>query len=277
MTVYLDTAFLLNSAVNALLLMASGRLGGGRLSWWRVFSAAALGGAYSVLALLPQLAFLSHALLKIAVSALMLLLCFGAQPKTLRLGGLFWALSACFAGAVLVAVRLFSPHLLVLGGGVFYPVSAFGLMLVAAAVYLIAHVAFSGLCLHPKSEIIPLTLTLGSRSACVRALLDTGNTLRDPLTNEAVTVVSFHVLQELLPYLHVEKADFLRPAQLAEKLHALAPQLKPRLIPYKAVGVQTGFLLAGKLQSGNRQILAAFSPNPVSDGGNYEALIGEAV
>lgn len=55
-----------------------------------------------------------------------------------------------------------------------------------------------------------------------------------------------------------------------------------RLLPYRAVGVGSGMLLAlkadavkvGKTDYGS--ILVALSPTPVSDGGGYQALIGTA-
>ena len=55
--------------------------------------------------------------------------------------------------------------------------------------------------------------------------------------------------------------------------------LRFRLIPYRAVGTRAGLLLAARCEvmerSGRaRRALAAFSPTPVSDGGNYQALTG---
>ena len=53
-----------------------------------------------------------------------------------------------------------------------------------------------------------------------------------------------------------------------------------RLIPYRAVGVERGLLLAlrlDKVQVGEEDrgpMLAALSPTPVSDGGSYRALLG---
>ena len=53
-----------------------------------------------------------------------------------------------------------------------------------------------------------------------------------------------------------------------------------RLLPYQAVGVDCGLLLALRLdrvrvgQEDYGSILVAFSPTPLSDGGTYSALIG---
>ena len=52
-----------------------------------------------------------------------------------------------------------------------------------------------------------------------------------------------------------------------------------RLLSYRSVGTQAGILLALRCETvaadgRRRSCLAAFSPTPVSDGGNYDALTG---
>ena len=53
-----------------------------------------------------------------------------------------------------------------------------------------------------------------------------------------------------------------------------------QLLPYRAVGVDCGLLLALRVDRvecrawRRRNCLTALSPTPVSDGGNYSALIG---
>ena len=57
--------------------------------------------------------------------------------------------------------------------------------------------------------------------------------------------------------------------------------LRARLVPYRAVGVSQGLLLAVRCERKGKKgkitpALAAFSPTPVSSGGDYEALTGGA-
>ena len=85
-----------------------------------------------------------------------------------------------------------------------------------------------------------------------------------------------------------EKAAPLLPcrlgeAELRDPVGALARMEgngRFRLLPYQAVGVECGLLLAvrldGAAMEGREQgpVLVALSPNPVSDGGGYRILIG---
>lgn len=279
MTVWAERVFFLNALLNFLLLLGSARLAGAPAPLRRLLPAASLGGVYAVLALVPALGFLQTAGMKLVAAAVMLLLAFGAERRTLRLGLIFWALAAAFAGLVLLCTQVFRTGLLVVGGSAYYPVSFFGLLLVAAAVYLAARLVFPRLLQHGGGQIVPLTLRLGTCELPLRALRDSGNTLCDPITGEAALVVDAQTAAELLPQADLTPARLSAPAALLPELAQRYPALRFRLLPYRAVGTSAGLLLAVRCElvdAGGRarRALAAFSPTPVSDGGAYHALTG---
>ena len=76
-TVYLDEVFLVNAAVNGLLLETSVRLTGGARSPGRLIGAAALGGVYAAAVWLPGLAGLASIPGQLAAWAGLCALCFG--------------------------------------------------------------------------------------------------------------------------------------------------------------------------------------------------------
>lgn len=113
----------------------------------------------------------------------------------------------------------------------------------------------------------------------VTALRDTGNTLQDPLTGRPVVVIQGEKLRELLPELPLgDRRALENPVELLR--NAGESDLRMQLLPYRAVGVERGLLLAVRMERaemGTRTIpncLTALSPTPVSDGGGYSALIG---
>ena len=131
-----------------------------------------------------------------------------------------------------------------------------------------------------RGELMPLTLTRKGRSVTLLALQDTGNTLRDPLTGRPVVVVEGEKIWELLPELsHMERTALSDPVALLERLGKWEG-VRYQLIPYRAVGVDCGLLLALRMDRAEwggwvcRNCLTALSPTSVSDGGNYSALIG---
>ena len=278
-TVYLDELFTLNTALNYLLLAGSARLGGGALRRWRLLLAAALGGVYAAAALVPGLGFLRAGGMKAVMAAVMLLTAFGVSVRTVRLGALFLALAFCLGGAAFLCAQALGGGVLLLPSGAYYPLSRTGLLALAGCGYLVAYIVFSRLAEHGGGEIARLTLTANGHSTELRALRDTGNTLRDPITNERVLVTDLHTAQALLPEATLSAEQLTRPGALITELSALYPQLRFRLIPFRAVGTQSGLLLAVRCtvtdgRGKTTQVMTAFSPTSVSDGGNFNALTG---
>lgn len=278
MTVYADVLFALNTCVNYLMLLVSARVAGAHIRRVRLALAGGLGGLYAVAALLPGLGVLQGVWMKALVWAAMLVVAFGATKKTLRLGLLFLAASFAFGGVVFALMQLLGAGVMVLPGGAFYPVSAGALLTLAGVTYLAAWLVFSRLGEHTGGQIVTLTLSLGAHSVTVRALHDSGNTLKDPITNEPVLVASWQTAAQLLPEANLQQAEFSDPAALLRRLAEQNPALRLRLVPYRAVGTQSGLLLAARCTAGQagrrRPALVAFSPTSVSDAGNYEALTG---
>ena len=224
MTVYADEAFLLNGAVDYLLLICAAKLGGGRIARLRLLAAALFGGLYAAAALFAPLGVLQGLPMKLVSLVIMLLIAFGAGRQTLRTGLLFLAAVCAFAGAAVLAAQLFGTGVLVLPGGTFYAVSVLGLLLLAGLLYMLCYTVFSCTAQH-GGEIRTMTLLYGGNQVPVRALHDTGCTLRDPMTGERVLVADADALRALLPDASIT------PAALALQMrrHAGGPDFVPAL------------------------------------------------
>ena len=110
------------------------------------------------------------------------------------------------------------------------------------------------------------------------ALRDTGNTLTDPVAGIPVLVAEGALLLPLLPPGTLMAGELADPVACMERLRDGPLAGRVRLLPYRAVGVERGLLLAlrpdGLWVNGERRdMLAALSPTPVSDGGGYGALL----
>lgn len=273
-TVYIDAVAVLNFLVNFLLLYATARLGAAAARMRRLALGALLGAVYAVCVYLPGLDWLRLFPFKLLCAGGMLVLSFGFKRSTLRLSAVFAAVSFVLCGAVYAIELLQGQAPQRWSNALFFPVSFFSLLLTSAAVALACRLLLPKLT-HATDSILPLTLALQNRRVHLSALRDSGNTLCDPVTGAKVLTVYWKSARGLLPpELPVSENDFAAPAVLALRLK----QLSPRLIPYRAVGVASGLLLAlpckimleKKCYTG----LVAFSPTPVSDGGAYDALTG---
>ena len=280
--VYIDSLFLLNFVVNYLLLLAAARLSGAVICRPALAAGAALGGGYAAAVFLPGMGFLVHPLCKLGAAVLMLLCAFGSSRRLLRTGLIFFAVAAAFGGGIF-AIELLGGRGLSLKNGIFYSAMDLKLILLSAAgCYVVISLVLRRVGGHTaRRELVPAVVTLGERKAMLTALVDTGNTLTDPATNRPVMVAEGEKLSSLFP------ADAVPgPAALSDPVSALEHMAdgplrgRCRLLPYQAGGVECGMLLAvrmDRVQVGTEDyggILVALSPNRLSDGGGYSALIG---
>lgn len=273
--VYIDLLFLLNLTANYLLLLAAGRMAGAVLARWRIGLGAAAGALYAALIFLPGLAWLAIWPCKLAAGVLMSLIAYGGEQHLLRVTILFFGASAALAGAVL-GLELLGSVPLTLENGVFYSqIDLRLLLLLFVACYFVLSLFFRRVGRHGGGELAHLEVTLDGGAVWLTALKDTGHTLSDPVTNRPVVVVCWRALEEILP----SWADPCDPIQSLERCHE-AGSRQAQLVPYRAVGVEHGVLLALRAQQvvadGKPlgRLLVALSPTPVDDGGGYQALIG---
>ena len=273
--VYVDLLFLLNLIANYLLLLAAGRIAGAALIRWRIGLGAAAGSLYAVLVFLPGLDWLAFGPCRLACGVGMVLMAYGGERYLLRLTVLFFGASAALAGAVL-GLELLGSVSLTLEHGVFYSrLDLRLLLLLFVTCYFVLSLFFRRVGRHASRELVRLEVTLEAGAAALTALVDTGHSLTDAATNRPVVVAEAQALAGLLP----SWADAAQPVRSLELCHA-AGSRQARLIPYRAVGVECGLLLALRAQGVKADgkslgpLLVALSPTPVDDGGTYHALIG---
>ncbi len=272
--VYIDLLFLLNLIANYLLLLAAGRIAGAVLLRWRIGLGGAAGALYAVLVFLPGMEWLAFWPCKLACGVLMALIAYGGEFHLLRVAVIFFGASAALAGAVL-GLELLGSVSLTLEHGVFYSrIDIRLLLLLFVACYFVLSLFFrrTG---QKDRELVRLEVVLEGGAASITALVDTGHSLVDSATNRPVVVAEAQALAGLLP----DWADAAAPIQSVERCHA-AGSRQARLVPYRAVGVECGMLLALRTQGVTvngkplGRLLVALSPTAVGDGSGYQALLG---
>lgn len=281
MVVYLDIVVALNGLLDYLLLSVCGRVTASPRNTKRLILAAAAGGIYAGASLLPGFTFLGSVFWQLIFGVCLCLLAFGPGRCLIRQSVVLFLLAAAFSGLVLVLTELFSAPGAMVGGRVYYPISLSVLLLTGGVAYSLMKWGLSRL-QHQGGDVADLEITLNGNRVQLTALRDTGNTLRDPISGCQVLVADWTVLRRLLPQTSLRREQFLEPAGLLEELSGKVSQSSFRLIPYKAVGVEHGLLLAlrpeeVKINGRREQLLVGFSPVEISDGGGYEALLGGVV
>jgi stage II sporulation protein GA (sporulation sigma-E factor processing peptidase) len=278
--IYIDSLALLNFIINYLLLLAAARVGGVPFRRPRLAGAALFGAAYAVMVWLPGFGFLAGLFWKAFSCAVMTFIAFGGvKPlRLLRLCLLFVAASFLLGGVVLALGMLAGTPS---SGGIPYmPVDFKTLFLTAGLSYAALTLAFKHFARHGGQEFADISAVWDERGIQVRALIDSGHTLTDPISGNEVIILDGQLALDLLPPRAAELLDsaLLRdPAGVMELMGSLHLGNRFRLIPFRAVGVDCGFLLAfrpdlvsvrGKKRRG---CLLGISPTPLAEG--IDALV----
>lgn len=253
MTVYLDMVVLLNFLVDGLLLMGTNRLTGYPAGWKRAAAGAAFGGAYAGICMLPDFCFLGNLLWRTVSLGVMAVIAFGWNSSAIRRGTVFVLLSMALGG---IAMGMSGDN--------------FATVLLAAAG--VAFLCAMGIQSPWKVQrYLPVELLWQGKQISLTALVDTGNTLRDPLTGQSVLVVGGDVAQQL----GISREILRDPisALLAGKVAGA------RLIPYRAVGQSGGMLLMVRfervlLDGKCASPMVAFAPEEIGRHNGYQALVG---
>lgn len=278
MVVYLDSLFLLNFGVDALLLSAARRLSRSGRSRLRTLLAAALGALYAAALFALPWAWLGHPLTRVALAVLMACICTGRSGRTGALLGLFLMLSLSLAGGVLL-LTLTGVGRMSSAAGVPVSLSDTQLLLLCAAGEYLLCSTVCALTRRNGSATVPVLLRCQGRTVLLRALVDSGNLLRDPLTGKPVLVVSREAAAGLFPPdLRPTDEDLRRAEALCTRLTRDWEPGRVRLLPYHAVGSAQGLLLAvrvDRMEVGGKRYdnrLAAISPDGFT--GGVQAIIG---
>lgn len=273
--VYIDLLILLNLTANYLLLLGAGRLSGAVLKRWRIGAGAAVGAVYAALLFVPGLEWLGFWPCKVASGVLMPLIAFGRERALFRVTLLFFGASAGLAGLVMAVESLGGAGLTVQNGVLYSDFDLRLLLLLFVGCYFVMSLFFRRMGAHCRREMTELRIVIQEQTIVLTALLDSGHTLTDPVTNLPVVIADASCITPLLSV----RVDPSRPVEGIKRCR-MAGISGARLVPYRAVGVDCGMLLAIKSASvaaGEKQLgglLIALSPNPVDDGGGYQALIG---
>ncbi len=257
MVVYLDIVVLLNILVDFLLLLSTNRLSGYPLGVKRCLLGAVIGGVYGGACLCPGLSFLQNWYWCIIALVGVTVVSFGWRPSAVRRGALFVMLSMTLGGFAAGLDRANIIPLILAGG----------------AIFLLCTVGFADSVRGIKYVNVELNWK-GNRYPLV-ALVDTGNTLKDPISGSQVLVVAPAVATEVFRLTQKQLNDPIDTIQNAG-ISGL------RLIPYRAVGCPNGMLLGMCLDSVvvNGKVVGkmiAFSPEGFGNDCCYQALTGGIV
>ena len=250
--VYVDVLFAVNLIINYLLLQACSVFINLKKKFLRIVSGAFIGACYAVLIFFPDFSVLYTTISKMLISMLILAAAYpfyslGSYIKTLFI---FYAVSFGFGGCVL-GVFYFSDVGAKLGAvysnGIFYFNLPWPVLLVSGGIFYLAvkmTSVFGKRINCSRSLKKKLYLYYKNNSAELVALLDTGNSLIDPISLTPVIVAEYKSIKTLFTKEVRDGLDRIETEDITWLVNELAEKgLTVRLIPFSSLGKENGMLL----------------------------------
>jgi stage II sporulation protein GA (sporulation sigma-E factor processing peptidase) len=250
--IYLDMVLAVNLVMDWLILWAVALCLRLPFSYMRITAGALIGALYAVALVLPSLGFLATFGIKILFSLVMIGVAFAwrSWQLYLRILGCFYLISFMAGGAVMgVAYLVKDAGAIATYNGVMALINfpAGWLLTGIGILVLISVIGASAYRKHFQKfqYSVPLTVCFEESTVAARALVDTGNHLRDPFSQSPVVIMEYGVLK---PFLPAELNCVLQAAKgkglegLGNVLRGTPWETRIRMLPFHSLGNRQGLL-----------------------------------
>lgn len=291
MTIYIDVVLVENLIMNSIILLATGLILKEKIKTIRILLASLLGAIYSVISYMSILEIYSSMILKIILSIVMIYIAFNPQTmkKMWKDVLLFYLTSFVFGGAAFALIYIVKPQDILMRNGLFlgtYPLKTIILGAIIAFVIIIAAFAMVKTKITKKDMFCEIEIGINGKKIETTAMLDTGNLLKEPITNTPVIVVEHTLLYDCIPKEILNHLDELLGGELDNIPEGVKEEYMAKLkcIPFSSLGKQNGMLLgirAEYVQIKNEEkeqkienIIIGIYNKSLTKRGEYRALLG---
>lgn len=291
MTIYIDVVLIENLLMNYIILYATGIVMKIKMKVVRLFLASLIGAVYSIVAYVSTFQIYSNIILKFILSIIIIYVAYNPQTAKKMWKELmaFYLVSFVFGGAAFALIYIVKPQEILMKNGLFlgtYPLKTVLLGAVVAFILIITVFAIAKNKIAKKDMFCDIKFKLNGKEIKTKAMIDTGNLLKEPITNTPVVVVEHTLLYDCMPkeiLNHLEDilgGDFEKvPEEIRLKYIS-----KLKLIPYSSLGKQNGMLLGIKpdflvIQEEENEeikdnIILGIYNKSLTKRGEYRALLG---
>ncbi|MCI8655424.1 MAG: sigma-E processing peptidase SpoIIGA [Clostridia bacterium] len=291
MTIYLDIVIIENLIMNYIILYATSIIAKKKIKHIRAFIASIIGTIYVIILYVTKLPIYSNIMSKLLLSIIMVYIIFKPENIKVLINNLllFYLTSFVFGGASTALIYLIKPEEILTKNGMFlgtYTLKTVflggivGLFLIAVTINIIRSK------ISKKDMFYNIKIYIEEKEIETRAMIDTGNLLKEPITNIPVIIVEHTLLynvieKEILNNLEeILSGNFEKiPNEIKNKYLS-----KLKVIPFKSLGKENGMLLGIKVDKvileneENRKVIdkaiIGIYNKSLTKRGEYRALLG---
>lgn len=286
MTVYIDIIFLENLFMNCIILFATAIILKNPIKILRILTSSIIGSIYAIIIYTSRLQIYSNIFVKIALSAVMVYVAFNPSKvkSFLKEIMIFYLTSFTFGGVTFALLYFVKPQNISFQNGVLIGVSPIKIIITGGLIgFIIITISFKNIKgkLTKKDMICDIKIIQKDKTKQMKAIIDTGNLLTDPITKAPIIIVEKDKLIDIFPKNILENTiNFIegKDVEMGEYLS------KIRIIPFKSLGKENGLLLGIKVdgviinyQNNDnfvKEVIVGIYEKKLSNNDSYSALIG---
>lgn len=254
MTIYIDVVLIENLCMNYIILFATGYILKEKRNSIRLILSALIGGIYSIIAYMQILDLYSNMGMKFLLSVIMVYIAYNAKniKKMARQIVMFYMVSFVFGGCAFALLYFVKPQEIIMQNGMYVGTYPLKIALLGGIVgFTIMTIAFKVVKakLRKKDMYCEIQIYLNEKNIKTKAMIDTGNMLKDPITRMPVIVVQKNVLYDIIPYKILDNLENIIGGDVPKELYEnenIQYISKFRVIPFSSIGKQNGLLLGFK-------------------------------
>lgn len=292
MTIYIDVVLIENLCMNYIILFSTSYILKIKRNHFRLIISALLGGVYSILAYMQIVEIYSNFFIKIILSVAMVYIAYNAKNIKLLMKQIviFYLTSFVFGGCAFALLYFVKPQEILMKNGMYIGTYPLKIALLGGIVgFAITVVAFKVVKyrMTKKDMFCEITIYMKEKSVKAKAMIDTGNMLKDPISRMPVIVVEKDILYEIMPYKILNNLDKIIGGEIASEIYdkeIVEYISKFKVIPFTSLGKQNGLLLGIKaskvkieLDSNEEElenVIIGIYDKKLSKKNNYNALLG---
>ncbi len=288
MTIYVDIVLLENLCMNTIILFSTAYIMKLKIKFVRIIISSLLGSIYAILVYADVFPMYSNIIFKIILSICMVYIAF--KPK--KISGLikelilFYLVSFALGGCAFALLYIIRPQDIFMNNGVYigtYPIKI--ALLGGVTGFIVTYIAFKVVKTKiTKNEIIyEVVIKIEDKELKTNVILDTGNMLKDPITNDSVILVEKDVLCNILPATLLDSMNVTLGGDLGLEEADQKYKTRARIIPFSSVGKSNGMFIGIKIDELkiitdvdeiiNKNVIVCSYEKKFSKTGKYHGLI----
>lgn len=287
MTVYLDIIFLENLCINCIILLATALINKNTISIIRILLSSLIGSVYAVIVYLSISEIFTNVILKVILSLCMVHIAYNPRNMKILLKQLilFYLTSFTFGGVAFALLYFVKPQNILIRNGVLIGTYPIKIALTGVILgFIIITIAFKNYKkkLSKKDMFCNITIEFKNKYKTVKAMIDTGNLLKEPISGTPVIIVEKQELLEIIPEEILENAEKIILGEYEVSLNEYASKF--RVIPFTSLGKENGLLLGIKVDNLHfeydeqeydvKNVIVGIYNKKLSKTNTYNALVG---